>query len=567
MTVASYETDSALLREFIDHRAPEVFGELVSRNADWIYAAAVRLVRDKELAEDISQAVFLLLWQRAQSIRGEALNGWLFNVTRYCASNALRTMQRRKKHERSAAMMTSEVAVQGPQDSWEEVAPVLDRLVATLRRKDRKVVLLRFYRRKTMREISLVLGISEEAARKRVSAAVKNLRLRVSREGISVSAPVLETALLSSVSRSAPPSLLQFKAADASRVAINIVKGTKTMILMTKLKIAAMIAGIILLPVGAGVYLLAGFLSGVAPPPPTTRADAATPAPIASTEPTDVSTADAGVIPFLNSNTGMLIAFDLETLDLTATRARIAGIKSAQPAATGRAQRMADQLTAFAQKLRQNGAKRIYMMLVLHGSAQQNPVVIVPVAPGADSTALGRLFGTDPSSTAVLHDAVVCNSDIKQIRTTAAEPRMDLVDALSAGAAPMRVLYVPSNFRNQHVPADLVNFGVSPSLYSEAQWSEVKWCLLEIAPDPQGSPHIIYQCQNHDSAQALAEFLRQKIDLPDSLTRPGSAASFFRIFRGGQIRIEGNRVEIKLDPGEVDGVVLTPIFRGKGSAQ
>ena len=173
MTVASYQTDSALLREFIEHRAPAVFTELISRNADWIYAAAVRLVRDKELAEDICQAVFLLLWQRAHSIRAEALNGWLFKVTRYCASNALRTTQRRKKHERSAAMVTREVAVQGPEDSWEEVAPVLDRLVATLRQKDRQVVLLRFFRRKTMREISLVLGISEDAARKRVSAAVK----------------------------------------------------------------------------------------------------------------------------------------------------------------------------------------------------------------------------------------------------------------------------------------------------------------------------------------------------------------------------------------------------------
>ena len=165
------------------------------------------------------------------------------------------------------------------------------------------------------------------------------------------------------------------------------------MILMTKLKIAAIFAGMILLPLGAGLYRLGGFSSGATPPLPTTQAEMATPAPIASTQPMDVSQADSGVIPFLNSNTGLLIAFDLDTLDLAAARECLAGIMFARPAATAHARKMADQLTAFAQKLRQSGAKRLYMMLVLRGDAQQNPVVIVPLAPGADSPALRRLFG------------------------------------------------------------------------------------------------------------------------------------------------------------------------------
>ena len=337
------------------------------------------------------------------------------------------------------------------------------------------------------------------------------------------------------------------------------------MILMSKLKIAAMTAGIILAPLGAGAYLLAGLLSGGAPTGAGTPANMASPAPIASTQPMNSSLADAGVIPFLNSNTGMLISFDLETVDLAAARARMAGIKSAQPIVATHIQRMADQLTAFAQKLRENGVKRVYMMLLLRGTAGQNPVVIIPLSPGVDGSAVSQLLGMGPSNTAIFHNAVVCNSDIPQVRKATAEPREDLTDALSATSAPMRVLYVPANFRDQHVPVDLINFGVSSRLYQDALWSDVKWCMLEITPGQEGASSLIYQCASESSAQALAKFMQEKADLPDSGAHLKGAFGFFQILHGGQIHVDGDRLEIKLDPAEVDAVALTPIVTGKAN--
>ena len=64
------------------------------------------MVRDAHLAEDVTQAVFILLADKAAGSRGwDPVNGWLFRATRYCAANALKLEKRRQRHETEASMM------------------------------------------------------------------------------------------------------------------------------------------------------------------------------------------------------------------------------------------------------------------------------------------------------------------------------------------------------------------------------------------------------------------------------------------------------------------------------
>src|SRR3954468_25086188 len=108
------ERDRQALEGYARDGNRAAMSRLIDRHIGLVYSAAVRQVRDEHLAEDVTQAVFVILCDKAGAIpRGAVLEGWLFNTTRYAAANAVRMRRRREIHEvraakREATMNTSE---------------------------------------------------------------------------------------------------------------------------------------------------------------------------------------------------------------------------------------------------------------------------------------------------------------------------------------------------------------------------------------------------------------------------------------------------------------------------
>src|SRR4051794_27839016 len=94
-----------LLRAFADEKSEQAFETLVSRHVNLVYSAALRQVMDPHLAEEISQAVFIILARKAGSIKTRAaLSGWLVLTARYVAADALKKERRRQRNEQQAHM-------------------------------------------------------------------------------------------------------------------------------------------------------------------------------------------------------------------------------------------------------------------------------------------------------------------------------------------------------------------------------------------------------------------------------------------------------------------------------
>jgi RNA polymerase sigma factor (sigma-70 family) len=195
---------SALLLEYVRTGSDSAFRELVGRYLDLVYSSALRLVGgDVQLAEDVSQTVFLNLARKGRRLPSDVmLGGWLHRDACYAARALMRRERRRQKRERQAMEMSAMEDHSG--SNLAKLAPLLDEAIEELRTEDRTAILLRFFEQRDFRSIGMALGSNEEAARKRVGRAVEKLHGLLKARGVSLSAAALGTMLAAETITAAP---------------------------------------------------------------------------------------------------------------------------------------------------------------------------------------------------------------------------------------------------------------------------------------------------------------------------------------------------------------------------
>ena len=200
-------SDQQLLRDYTGGRSEAAFAELVRRHVDLVYCAAMRMIRDAHLAEDVTQSVFVALARNARQLTGRSvLSGWLHRTAQNIAAQTVRTDVRRRAREQEAAAMNELLATE-PDTLWEQIAPHLDAALGELSEPDRDALLLRYFERKSACEMAQTLGISDEAAQKRVSRAVERLREFFAKRGVTVGAGGLVVVIAANAVQAAPVGL------------------------------------------------------------------------------------------------------------------------------------------------------------------------------------------------------------------------------------------------------------------------------------------------------------------------------------------------------------------------
>ena len=206
--------DMKLLREYVTQHSEEAFTILVKRHIDLVYSAAWRHTRNHHQAQEITQAVFVILARKAPSLDARTvLAGWLFQTARLTAANYVRGEIRRARREQEACMQFE--PNEREDDTWKHVTPILNEIIGALREKDRDAVVLRFLQGKDYQQVAAALGATEEAAQMRVSRALEKMRKMFAGRGVVVSAAALGTALAAQGTQAAPAGLAATVAAGA----------------------------------------------------------------------------------------------------------------------------------------------------------------------------------------------------------------------------------------------------------------------------------------------------------------------------------------------------------------
>jgi RNA polymerase sigma factor (sigma-70 family) len=248
--------DFELLTAYVREGSESAFAALSERHVHLVHSAAWRQVNDAHVAEEITQAVFILLAKKAHTFRkGVILSAWLLRATRFTATNVLVSQYRRTRREQEAVQMQTTDA---DEHQWEEIAPLLDEAMAGLGEQDRNALALRFFEQKPLAEVGTALGIDADAARKRVMRAVEKLRVFFTKRGVVLSVAGVTAALTANAVQAAPAGVIAsvaavatVKGAAVSVSTTTLSKGVLKLMAWTKLKTTLVLGACALVAGGA----------------------------------------------------------------------------------------------------------------------------------------------------------------------------------------------------------------------------------------------------------------------------------------------------------------------------
>ncbi|MGD0770783.1 MAG: sigma-70 family RNA polymerase sigma factor [Tepidisphaeraceae bacterium] len=274
-------SDAELLRQYSRSRSEDAFRALIDQYVNMVYSSCWRQLRDRHLAEDATQAVFVLLSQKAVAMRHSNLAGWLLTTAYYTCAKIRKMELRRHRRETAVAMEKT----RGSGSENDELLAMLDDGLSRLRASDRHAIALRFLQGQSLRQVGEALGISEEAARKRVDRCVEKLRSYFARKGITTAAGALPAILdqqthAAALTHEAQASITSgilnacHGGAGAAPAIVALAKGTNVMMQIACLKMATFALLITLVVVTAGWWSAMQVMADGASPPPANSAAA-----------------------------------------------------------------------------------------------------------------------------------------------------------------------------------------------------------------------------------------------------------------------------------------------------
>jgi RNA polymerase sigma factor (sigma-70 family) len=246
-------SDAELLERFVsqhDETAEAAFEELVIRHGPMVLRVCTSLLCNAHDAEDAFQAVFLVLANRARSIRRSgSVASWLFGVAHRVAMRGKRGAARRRVLHNLVAEQTPESYLPSENDlDWE----ILHREIHALPERLRQAIVLCYLQGLSYAEAAHRLGLSAVAIQGRLARARERLQRRLIRRGLTIPAGLLAAGAVSQAQAAIPLTLIH----STIRIALGFVAGNTAAVLargvLTSMMLNQLKVAVVLLCLGIG---------------------------------------------------------------------------------------------------------------------------------------------------------------------------------------------------------------------------------------------------------------------------------------------------------------------------
>ena len=196
MHILTTLTDEQLVRKYIDGNN-KAFDTLLHRHKSRLYSYIIRIVKNKDLAEDIFQETFvkiIMTLRQGRYIESGKFSAWLSRI----AHNLIIDHFRQEKAENNMSSDDEDTNLLNRRDLCEEnIEDILvnDQIKADVRRiidalpdPQKEVLVMRYYNDMSFKEIAETTGVSINTALGRMRYAILNMRRIAAENNIVLSA-------------------------------------------------------------------------------------------------------------------------------------------------------------------------------------------------------------------------------------------------------------------------------------------------------------------------------------------------------------------------------------------
>lgn len=169
-------TDEELVQKIVKNNDPMLFGRLYDRYATMVYNKCYGFAKTKSEAEDLTQDVFLLLFIKLKTFKGNSkFSTWLYSLTYNFCANYVNRDKQKKINDNSVSLEN-----QNQNFSTDDISDVdlfqmkSDKLAKALKSMDpddKSILLLKYQDGVSIKELTKLLEVSESAIKMRLKRA------------------------------------------------------------------------------------------------------------------------------------------------------------------------------------------------------------------------------------------------------------------------------------------------------------------------------------------------------------------------------------------------------------